>query len=330
MYNLKVSICVPIYGVEKYIEKCLQSLFGQTYPYIEYVFVNDCTPDRSMEILNDVLNDFPNRKMLVKIVNHGTNRGLSAARNTAIQNCTGDFIMWVDPDDYISINTVELAVIKQQEDHSDIVSFNTCVYYENYNEVWKNPLFLNPVDMAKKIIAREAPIILWARLIRLSLYKEYNLQSLENINMSEDYQISPLLAYYSTKVSVLNKVLYHYNRTNEDAYTFKISIDKIEQTWKSFNRVKDFFSTKGDEFKEALEKAEIVFVNDAIISCVKNPLNDDYYKTILIQRVRATNHSLWRILPWVKRIIFYIDQPVIIRGYVMISNRLKHLFVKRV
>ena len=69
-----VSVCIPIYGVEKYIEKCARSVFEQTYENIEYIFVNDCTKDRSMKILDTVINEYPNKKSNVQIVNHEKNK----------------------------------------------------------------------------------------------------------------------------------------------------------------------------------------------------------------------------------------------------------------
>ncbi len=97
-----ISILVPIYGVEKYIERCSRSLFGQTYFNIEYIFVDDCTKDNSIGILKKVLMDYPLRAKKVKIVSHSTNRGLSAARNTALTHAEGAYIMHVDSDDYLS------------------------------------------------------------------------------------------------------------------------------------------------------------------------------------------------------------------------------------
>lgn len=99
---LKVSILVPIYGVEQYIERCAKSLFEQTYSEIEYVFVNDCTKDDSIGVLNRVLEKFPQRKLQVRIINHEKNKGLGAARRTAILNANGDYILHVDSDDYIA------------------------------------------------------------------------------------------------------------------------------------------------------------------------------------------------------------------------------------
>ena len=76
----KVSVVIPVYGVEKYIERCARSLFEQTLDDIEYIFVNDCTKDRSIDILNEVINDYPARKQQVRIVHHEENKGSALAR----------------------------------------------------------------------------------------------------------------------------------------------------------------------------------------------------------------------------------------------------------
>ena len=85
----KVSVIVPVYKVEKYIEKCVRSLFGQTLDDIEYIFVNDCTPDASMEVLQNVLEEYPARKSQVKIFNHTINTGQSGARRDGMRMATG-------------------------------------------------------------------------------------------------------------------------------------------------------------------------------------------------------------------------------------------------
>ena len=84
---MKVSVCIPVYGVEKYIERCARSLFEQTMKDdIEFIFVDDCTPDKSIEILQKVLEEYPERKNQVKIIRHETNKGLTGARNTALKH----------------------------------------------------------------------------------------------------------------------------------------------------------------------------------------------------------------------------------------------------
>ena len=123
MYPL-VSICVPVYGVENYIERCCRSLFEQTYSNIEYIFVNDCTPDDSIKVLEHVLSEYPVRKENVKICNHQTNKGLAGARNTAIETATGVYLMHVDSDDYLDLNAVECLVNTALSEDADVVQYD--------------------------------------------------------------------------------------------------------------------------------------------------------------------------------------------------------------
>ena len=91
--RVKVSVCIPVYGVEKYIERCARSLFEQTLDSMEYVFVDDCSPDNSIEIMQKVLEEYPHRQEQVKIIRHEVNQGVGAARNHAVAACTGNYII---------------------------------------------------------------------------------------------------------------------------------------------------------------------------------------------------------------------------------------------
>ena len=119
----KVSILVPIYGTEKYIEKCARSLFEQTYDNIEYIFVNDCTKDASVEILKKTIEDYPQRKSQVTIISHNTNRGLAASRLTAFEHSTGAYLWCVDSDDYADVQAVSI-IVPYMERGYDFISFN--------------------------------------------------------------------------------------------------------------------------------------------------------------------------------------------------------------
>ena len=89
--SVKVSVCIPVYGVEKYIERCARSLFEQTMQEgIEFIFVNDCTPDKNIEILERVLAEYPHRKEQTKIIHHENNKGLVSARNTGLTYAVGE------------------------------------------------------------------------------------------------------------------------------------------------------------------------------------------------------------------------------------------------
>ena len=103
---MKVSILVPVYGVEKYIEQCAHSLMEQTYDDMEYVFVDDCSPDDSIARCERMIADYEGN-IHFRILRHEQNRGLSAARNTGIDAATGDYILFVDSDDMITDDCVE-------------------------------------------------------------------------------------------------------------------------------------------------------------------------------------------------------------------------------
>ena len=125
-----VSILIPVYQVEDYIERCARSAFEQTYQNLEFVFVDDGSTDSSIYVLKSVINDYPDLKDHIRIIRHPENRGLAAARNTAIKSCHGDFVMHVDSDDWLEPDAAELLVRRQQETEADII-YTRGNYLEN-------------------------------------------------------------------------------------------------------------------------------------------------------------------------------------------------------
>lgn len=121
---MKVSIIVPVYKVEKYIERCARSLFEQTYEDLEYIFVDDCSPDNSIAILNRVVEDYPQRQQQVHIIRHEKNTGQSGARNTGIKAAAGDYIFFLDSDDEVSRDCIQKMTAPLKQKHYDFVTAN--------------------------------------------------------------------------------------------------------------------------------------------------------------------------------------------------------------
>jgi len=180
----KVSIIVPVYNVEKYIERCAVSLFEQTYGNIEYVFVNDCTPDSSIDVLKQVLSRFPNRTSQARILNHEKNRGLAVARNTALDNSNGEFVFHVDSDDYIEYNAIELLVNQQLKTASDIVSGMAVMHEVNREILLPNPHYQTKEEMVIDVMQLTINHSIWRRLIRKSLYIDHDVRAQEGVNCS--------------------------------------------------------------------------------------------------------------------------------------------------
>ena len=120
----KVSILVPVYGVSAYIEACAHSLFSQTYDNLEFIFVDDCSPDDSIARHQKLLHNYPSRQQQVRIIHHTENKGLGGARETALQAATGEAVMIVDSDDMVPRHAVERLMTTLEKDHVDVVTGN--------------------------------------------------------------------------------------------------------------------------------------------------------------------------------------------------------------
>ena len=255
MTKNKVSILVPIYGVEKYIERCARSLFAQSYSNIEYVFVNDCTKDRSIEVLMDVLEEYPHRKEQVKLISHEQNRGLAAARNTGVANMTGDFLWHIDSDDYITTDAVEILVEEATKTNADIVIMG-CNNIYTHKTI---PCSINECEKhtyIKNILLNTMPAAMWNKFYNASFYKKTGILSIEGVNQGEDYAVVPRIVYYASKIAWLEKPLYFYDLTNQSSYSNNISLTSIESMKKADDILYEFFKNI-DVYKDVIDKLYI-------------------------------------------------------------------------
>ena len=323
MMNIpKVTIGVPVYGVEQYIERCARSLFEQTYTEIEYIFVDDCSLDKSIDILKQVIEKYPFRKGQIRIVRHISNQGLAAARNTAVEEATGEFIMWVDSDDYVEHNMVESLLKMQQETDSDIVSCDTIFHFPDFDLKCSQVDCSDSKEFTLKTLSRRTLVSIWGRLIRLSIYKQYDIKALEGYNMGEDYQVIPILLYFAKKVSVLHIPLYHYNCTGLNTYTGSFSEQKSRQVYMAVSLLNSFFRDKGEEYIAAIEYAYTLLIIKDIISCCKVGNQEKYFKE-LRNKLLNTNKKNWSEIDLPNRIVLYISNYYLAKIYVSIASKLK-------
>jgi glycosyltransferase involved in cell wall biosynthesis len=206
----QVSILVPVYNVSKCIERCAHSLFKQTFENIEYVFVNDCTPDDSIEKLVKIIEQYPQRKEQVKIINLPENKGIAFVRNTLIDAATGKYILFADSDDYLEPDMVELLYNKAEEEGADIT---VCDFSKEYNSKKKSVIFENKVysnDNLQSFFKNQISGGLWDKLILREFYLSRNIVLPVGLNTREDRFILVQLFFATNKVAKVDKVLYHY------------------------------------------------------------------------------------------------------------------------
>lgn len=240
--NILVSILVPIYNVENFIEKCSVSLFEQTYKNIEYVFVNDCSPDRSIEVLEKVAKNYPNRINSIKIINHDVNKGLAGARNTAILNANGDYVLHVDSDDFIEKTTIEKLVKKAQDDCADIVVFDYYLEWQKVNKKVVHNFDPDKIKYLDLVLSAQTENFVVNKLIRKSLYTDNGILHTQGLNFGEDYLVVPKLLFYSKKIVKVDEAFYHYVRFNDNSYTSSISKKNIEDLIYVYHELDDFLA----------------------------------------------------------------------------------------
>ncbi len=208
---IKVSVIVPIYGVEKYIEKCARSIFEQTYADLEIIFVDDCTPDNSITILKQVLDEYPQKKDKTQILSYPQNRGLAGARKFGLEAAHGDYLLQIDSDDYIEQNDmVETLVLKAIETSADIVICDYNIVKDGKKtHTHVNPS-LNHIDCLKQILKGQVHSAVWNKLIRRSLYIDNNIAPIQGLNMMEDLSVMYRLLYFAKKLAYVPLPFYNY------------------------------------------------------------------------------------------------------------------------
>ena len=256
----KVSVIVPIYGVEKYIERCARSIFEQSYKNIECIFVNDCTKDNSMLILNNVLDQYQDVKDKVIIINHQKNKGLSSSRNTGIEAATGVYLLHVDSDDFLSKdNVIENMVNTAIEEDSDMVIADyNLVYQDHINRIYQIPPS-SKEQYISEMLSKSISVCVWGTLFKTKLYKDNDIRHIDGVNLGEDYAVKPRLAYFANKVVHLKQPCYGYVQTNSGAITHSFNRKNTRDLCTVINVLYDFFSNKEHEelYRESIYEAEL-------------------------------------------------------------------------
>jgi glycosyltransferase involved in cell wall biosynthesis len=210
----KVSIITPIYNVEKYIERCARSLFEQTEEDLEFIFVNDCTPDSSMTILNDVIKDYSSRKSQIKILENEMNLGVAETRLKGIMEASGEYIIHCDSDDWVDKDMYRMLYEKAKAEDLDIV---WCDFYrtDGLTNKYDNQNTQREItDIFKDILTAKKMATLWNHLVKRSIVTEHKYVE-PKTNFMEDVVLLVQYFYYSNKIGYVNRPLYYYYQNME-------------------------------------------------------------------------------------------------------------------
>ena len=239
----KVSIIVPFYNVERYIEKCLETLVNQTLEDIEIILVNDGSKDKSIEIVNKFLEKYPEKLVYFE----KENGGLSDARNYAIPYAKGEYIAFLDSDDYVEKDMYEKMYQLAKEENSDMVE---CDFYWEYPE--KTKIDTGAIYNGKKEMLEKVRVVAWNKLIKREILEKAKIEFPKGYRY-EDVEFTYKLIPYLEKVSFLKKPCIHYIQRENS-----ISNSQNERTKEIFDvldHVIRYYKEKGiyDEYKEEIE-----------------------------------------------------------------------------
>lgn len=213
----KVSVLVPVYGVEKYIERCARSLFEQTLDDIEYIFVDDCTPDRSIEILSEIIEEyrprFEREGKTCRILRMPENGGLAAVRRYGIQFCTGEYVIHCDSDDWVETDMYELMYREAKRIDADMV---ICGFRmtDGENVLREDlPVFTDKDALIRSMLTAADSWVLWTRLCKRTLYADGIIYP--QYSMGEDMVLTTQLVLRAERFGIVPKPLYNYRFNTE-------------------------------------------------------------------------------------------------------------------
>ena len=239
----KVSIIVPVYNVERYIVRSMDSLVNQTLKDIEIIVVNDGSTDNSKKLIEIYQEKYPNK---IKLVDK-KNGGLSDARNYGIPYATGEYIAFLDSDDYVELDTYEKMYNKAKEDDSDLVECDFIWEYPDRKKVDTGKIYNN-----KKEMLTYARVVAWNKLIKRNLIEEHKMEFPKGLRY-EDVEFFYKMVPYYNKVSFVKEPLIHYIQRSSS-----ISNTQNERTKEIFtvlDNVITYYTENNfyDEYKEELE-----------------------------------------------------------------------------
>lgn len=213
--NIKVTVAIPVYNVEKYVEKSLCSALNQNFSYTyEILIIDDCGSDRSMEIVQRIISSHP-KGNIVRVIKHDYNKGLGPARNTAIENAKGVFLFFLDSDDWISVDCLSVLFQRAIETGSDVTVGSIVRIEENTGRLLGKNIYPDKTidcPAAGVYMVNHSPdmhIEVWNKLYRLDFLKQHQIRCIHRI--FEDYNFDFIMRAISNKISLCSNVTLYYN-----------------------------------------------------------------------------------------------------------------------
>lgn len=214
----KISLIIPVYGVEKYIEKFATSVFEQSYQNVQYIFVNDGTKDNSIHILEELIEKkFNHLRDKIQII-HKENGGLPSARKEGIKYVEGDYVYHLDPDDWLAPDSFTKIVQKADETDADVIYFDYVKEYEKRRSFKKAKNYTDIKKYISDMYNHKVSGSFCMKCIKSDIYKNNEI-FFPKYSYAEDIYTTSQLVGYSKSIAYLEEYIYHYRKTNPTSIT---------------------------------------------------------------------------------------------------------------
>ena len=279
----KISAIIPVYNSEQYLVKCLDSVLGQTLKDFEIIIVNDGSPDNSQKIIDEYLERYPD---IIKCF-YQENAGQAAARNNAMQYATGEFLMFIDSDDYIESDTFEKSYNYAKENSFDIVCFNMLEEKDGNKTKACYRKFEQTTSIIKYVLNESSPC---NKIIKREIFANNNLSFTEN-RIYEDLELIPRLALYTDKIGYMDDYLYIYVIHENSTMRQKEYNPKLASIYPVVETLKNSLGQQGYQ-----DEVEYLYIEHLMHSAVLRYLGYKQGKEdiIKISKIMKRDYPNWR------------------------------------
>lgn len=252
---MRLSVIIPVYGVEKYVARCVRSLMEQTLCNgIEYIFVNDATPDTSMDIVKQIVSEYPNRLHEIIYLNHEVNKGLPAARNTGLEVAKGKYIYHCDSDDYIEPCMFENMLEAAESNNADMVWCDYFLTFRDNERRMRQPEAHSARQALSALLDGSLKYNVWNKIVKRNIYYDNEIKFPADCSMGEDMTMIKLAAK-SRSVASINIPLYHYIKNNDAAMTQMYDSKKLSALLSNVKNVIEYLRIVVDDCRIEQELA---------------------------------------------------------------------------
>ena len=270
--NSKVSIIIPAYNVADYIEKCVKSVANQTYQNLEIIVVNDGSKDNTLSIITHLAEQDERIKLIDK-----KNGGVSAARNDGMRSSTGEYVAFVDGDDYIADDFVEYMLTTSLRNEADFVFSKNCFLYEGETQISKvEEKVLSPEEATGLLLSPEVSVGCWNKLFKKSVLEQFNLHFMEDLFYGEGLYFITAFAQRANKTVCSNKKVYYYRRNNDTSATTKFNINAIRNGLLSLERIERDMRVKSDYVDKMLANHKASYNMMSVVKLRKSKKHKEY------------------------------------------------------